>query len=134
MGKVFRILTSVCDAESVHAIHCRVESPHCAYGCGILFSGNLVDGKIMTNLDFKPRGVCARMIHVELSDDGSTIKSVSFEGGCNGNLKAIGKLVAGQSVDMIVDLLKGNTCGPRSTSCADQLTIALREAQAQARA
>ncbi len=47
----------------------------------------------MSKLDFKPRGVCARMIHVELSDDGQTVESVSFEGGCNGNLKAIGKLV-----------------------------------------
>lgn len=86
----------------------------------------------MVALDFKPRGVCARMIHVELSDDGSTIENVAFEGGCNGNLKAIGKLVAGQPVDGVVALLEGNTCGPRKTSCADQLTRALREAQAQA--
>lgn len=74
------------------------------------------------------------MIHVELSDDGSTIENVAFDGGCNGNLKAIGKLVAGQSVDSIVELLRGNTCGTRKTSCADQLTLALREAQALARA
>lgn len=86
----------------------------------------------MTELDFKPRGVCARMIHVKLSKDGQTIESVSFEGGCNGNLKAIGKLVAGQPVDRIVEMLEGNTCGPRQTSCADQMTRALREAQAQA--
>uniref|UniRef100_UPI0040276648 TIGR03905 family TSCPD domain-containing protein n=1 Tax=Collinsella intestinalis TaxID=147207 RepID=UPI0040276648 len=85
----------------------------------------------MTKLDFKPRGVCARMIHVELSDDGQTVESVSFEGGCNGNLKAIGKLVAGQPVDHIVEMLEGNTCGPRKTSCADQMTRALREAQAR---
>ena len=83
----------------------------------------------MTKLDFKPRGVCARMIHVELSEDGQTIEGVSFEGGCNGNLKAIGKLVAGQPVDRIVEMLEGNTCGPRKTSCADQMTCALREAQ-----
>lgn len=89
-------------------------------------------GVRMINLDYKTRGVCSRMIHVELSDDGSTIENVAFEGGCNGNLKAIGKLVAGQPVDDIVNLLQGNTCGPRSTSCADQLTRALREAQAQA--
>ncbi|MDO4436547.1 MAG: TIGR03905 family TSCPD domain-containing protein [Coriobacteriaceae bacterium] len=88
----------------------------------------------MTDLDFKPRGVCARMIHVELSDDGATIENVAFEGGCNGNLKAIGKLVAGQPVEDIVTLLEGNTCGPRKTSCADQLTLALREAASQAKA
>lgn len=79
--------------------------------------------------DFTPRGVCARRISVDL--DGDTIKEVSFVGGCDGNLKAISKLVKGQKVDDIVALLEGNTCGPRSTSCADQLTHALREAQAQ---
>lgn len=89
-------------------------------------------GAVITiELDFKPRGVCARMIHVELSEDGQTIENVSFEGGCNGNLKAIGKLVAGQPVDRIVEMLEGNTCGPRKTSCADQMTRALREAQGQ---
>ena len=49
-------------------------------------------GTFVIDLDFKPRGVCARMIHVELSDDGSTIENVAFDGGCNGNLKAIGRL------------------------------------------
>ncbi len=44
--------------------------------------------------DFKPRGVCARAIHISLSDDGSTIESVAFDGGCNGNLKAVSRLVA----------------------------------------
>lgn len=79
--------------------------------------------------DYKPRGVCARAIHVDLDDAGDTIESVSFEGGCNGNLKAIGKLVRGMSVDRVCELLEGNTCGPRSTSCADQLTRALRAAR-----
>lgn len=67
----------------------------------------------MFNFDFRPRGVCSRMIHIGLSDDGNTIEQVSFEGGCNGNLKAISKLVAGHSVDEISGILAGNTCGPR---------------------
>ena len=71
----------------------------------------------MFSYDFRPRGVCSQ-----------------FEGGCNGNLKAVSKLVAGHSVDEIVDILAGNTCGPRRTSCADQLTIGLREACAAAQA
>lgn len=86
----------------------------------------------MIELDYTPRGVCARNIHVELSDDGETIEGVSFTGGCNGNLKAIGKLVAGQPVERICELLAGNTCGPRNTSCADQLTHALAAAREQA--
>lgn len=87
----------------------------------------------MIDYDFAPRGVCARTIHVRLDDAGDTIEAVSFEGGCNGNLKAIGKLVTGQSVEHVCGLLAGNTCGPRETSCADQLAHALRAAQALAR-
>ncbi len=84
----------------------------------------------MFQYDFRPRGVCSRAIHLELSDDGQTIESVSFEGGCQGNLAAIGKLVHGREVGEVTEILAGNTCGPRKTSCADQMTIALREAQA----
>lgn len=88
----------------------------------------------MIETDFKPRGVCSTRIHVELDDTGETIERVAFTGGCNGNLKAISKLVAGKSVDEICDILRGNTCGPRRTSCADQLCCALDAAQEQARA
>lgn len=87
----------------------------------------------MFQYDFKPRGVCSRAIHVSLDDSGNTVEGVEFEGGCNGNLKAIGKLTQGMSVDRVVELLQGNTCGPRRTSCADQMTVALREAQAALR-
>lgn len=79
----------------------------------------------MIRYDYTPRGVCSRAIHIELSDDGSTIEDVSFEGGCNGNLKAIGRLVSGRPVSEVAELLAGNTCGPRPTSCADQLSRAL---------
>lgn len=75
-----------------------------------------------------PRGVCSRQIDIEL--DGDTVKEVAFTGGCDGNLKAIGKLVRGMKVDDVVALLEGNTCGRRSTSCADQMCKALREAVA----
>ncbi|MBR3316957.1 MAG: TIGR03905 family TSCPD domain-containing protein [Atopobiaceae bacterium] len=88
----------------------------------------------MYELDFKPQRVCPRNIHVAVSDDGSTIENVVFDGGCNGNTKAVAKLIKGQAVDDVVKLLAGNLCGRRGTSCADQLTIALRKAQEQARA
>ena len=81
---------------------------------------------------FTPRGVCAKSIAIEL--DGDAIESVEFAGGCNGNLKAISKLVAGMKVDDVAALLEGNTCGRRSTSCADQMVRALREAQAEGQA
>lgn len=86
----------------------------------------------MFHYNFRPRGVCSRAIHIDLTDDGKTIEDVSFEGGCNGNLKAIGLLVKGKPVEDISDVLAGNTCGPRPTSCADQLSRALKEASAAA--
>lgn len=76
---------------------------------------------------FIPRGVCSQLIEVELNGD--VIESVEFTGGCNGNLNAISKLVKGQKVDDVVELLEGNTCGRRPTSCADQMCKALRAAQ-----
>ena len=88
----------------------------------------------MISLDYRPQRVCPRNIHVEISDDGTTIERVEFDGGCNGNGKAVAKLVKGQKVDDVVELLAGNTCGRRGTSCADQMTIALRQAQERARA
>ncbi len=77
---------------------------------------------------YVPEGVCSQLIDVDL--DGDTIKEVKFTGGCNGNLKAISRLVQGMKVDDVVSILEGNTCGRRPTSCADQLTKALRAAQA----
>ncbi len=78
---------------------------------------------------YKTHGTCSKLIHVEL--DGDTVSHVDFVGGCDGNLRAVSKLVEGKKVDDVISLLEGNTCGPRPTSCADQLTHALREARAQ---
>lgn len=83
----------------------------------------------MIEFDYTPKGVCARNIHLELSDDGNTVLGCEFTGGCNGNLKAISKLIEGVSTDRVIETLAGNTCGPRQTSCADQLTRALEEAR-----
>ena len=82
----------------------------------------------MQHVDFKPRGVCSCMIHIDLSDDGCTIEHVSFDGGCSGNLAAISKLVAGRPTEEVAEILRGNTCGPRKTSCADQFSTALLQA------
>ena len=87
----------------------------------------------MIEFDFTPHGVCSRNIHVAVSDDAQTVEHIEFTGGCNGNLKAISKLVAGHPVEEISSILAANTCGPRKTSCADQLTIGLREASEAAR-
>ena len=75
---------------------------------------------------YKTQGVCAQEIKFDI--DGDKISNITFYGGCNGNLKAISKLVDGMSVDYIESKLKGNTCGFKNTSCADQLAIAVRKA------
>ena len=75
---------------------------------------------------YKTRGVCAMEIRFDL--DGDVVRNVSFYGGCDGNLKAISKLVDGMTVDEIERKLRGNTCGRKPTSCAYQLARAVREA------
>ena len=77
---------------------------------------------------YQPRGVCSREIHIDL--DGDTIKHVDFVGGCDGNLKAISKLIEGKNIDEVASVLEGTACGRRSTSCADQLVQGLRAARA----
>ena len=75
---------------------------------------------------YRTENVCSMQIHFEL--DGNVVHNISFDGGCNGNLKAISKLVDGMTVEQIEGYLKGNLCGPRPTSCADQLARAVRKA------
>ncbi|MBR3354133.1 MAG: TIGR03905 family TSCPD domain-containing protein [Oscillospiraceae bacterium] len=78
------------------------------------------------NYTYKTSGTCSTQIHFDINDD--VITNVSFDGGCNGNLKAISKLVDGMKVGEIEDKLLGNTCGFKPTSCADQLAKAVRKA------
>ena len=59
--------------------------------------------------EVRPQNVCARMITFDL--EGDVVKNVAFTGGCNGNLKAVSKLVDGMTVEQIEGYLKGNTCG-----------------------
>lgn len=75
---------------------------------------------------FKTKGTCA--IEISFHLEGNVVSDINFKGGCNGNLRAISKLLEGQTVEHIEEKLLGNRCGPRSTSCADQLAIAVREA------
>ena len=76
--------------------------------------------------EFTPKGVCARHISFDL-DENKNVHNVQFIGGCDGNLKAISKLVEGMEAKKVIDLLEGNTCGRKTTSCTDQLVKALKE-------
>ena len=75
---------------------------------------------------YRTKNTCSTQISFDL--DGDTVRNISFTGGCDGNLKALSKVLDGWSVGKIVTALSGNTCGPRPTSCADQLARAVKEA------
>lgn len=72
---------------------------------------------------YRTKGTCSSAISFDIED--GILKNVKFDGGCNGNLKAIGKLVEGKDAKEIAELLRGNTCGFKNTSCADQLSRAI---------
>ena len=78
------------------------------------------------SFEYHTEGTCARNIILEM--DGDIIKNVQFIGGCNGNLKAIPKLVQGLTVEQVEEKLSGISCSGRPTSCGDQLAKACRAA------
>ena len=77
-------------------------------------------------MQYKTSGVCSSLIDIEVED--GIIQSVKFTGGCNGNLKAIPKLVEGLTVEEVEARIGGVTCGVKGTSCGDQLAKACRAA------
>lgn len=76
--------------------------------------------------EYVTENTCAQMIRFDL--EGDVVRNIEFFGGCNGNLKAIAKLLEGSTVEEIQKKLSGNTCGRRPTSCTDQLAIAVKKA------
>lgn len=76
---------------------------------------------------YKTSGTCSTFITVDV--DNGILKDVSFQGGCNGNLKGICELVKGMPVNEVISKLEGISCGGRPTSCPDQLCQALRQAK-----
>ena len=74
--------------------------------------------------EYVPEGVCSRKINLDIVD--GKLHNVRFTGGCPGNLIAISKLVEGKDAKEIAELLAGNQCGARGTSCADQLSKAIK--------
>lgn len=80
----------------------------------------------MKKINFKPSGVCCRNMSFEI-DENNKLHNVVFTAGCDGNLKGIAKLVEGMDAKYVSELLAGNTCGKKSTSCPDQLSKAISE-------
>lgn len=80
----------------------------------------------MTTYTYTPKGVCSRRMTVELED--GVIRDVRIEGGCNGNLQGISRLVVGMRAEDAIARMRGIQCGGKPTSCPDQLAAALTQA------
>lgn len=78
-------------------------------------------------MNYTPRGVCSRLMEVEL--EGDIIKKARIAGGCSGNTQGLCRLVEGMNADDAVKRLEGIRCGAKDTSCPDQLAKAIRKAQ-----
>lgn len=74
---------------------------------------------------YEPKGVCSRKLDFDIED--GKVKNIVFVGGCNGNLKGLSALAEGMLVEEAVQKLTGITCGPKQTSCPDQLATALKQ-------
>ena len=79
----------------------------------------------MNTFTFKPKGVCSSQMTFEMEDD--IIISVKVIGGCSGNLQGICNLLKNKSIDEVVAAFDGVKCGMKSTSCPEQMAIALSE-------
>lgn len=82
------------------------------------------------HIEYKTKGTCAREVIVDV-DDG-VITECKFVGGCSGNTQGVAALVVGMKVEDAVAKIKGIKCGMKSTSCPDQLALALEEAMVNA--
>lgn len=78
-------------------------------------------------IEYRPRGVCSQKMTLEV--ERGVIRSLQVEGGCNGNLQGLARLVEGMEVEEVIRRLDGIKCGFKSTSCPDQLAQALKKAR-----
>ena len=77
------------------------------------------------HIEYKTKGTCSRAVIVDVED--GVITECQFVGGCSGNTQGVASLVKGMKVEDAVAKIKGIKCGMKSTSCPDQLALALEE-------
>ena len=75
-------------------------------------------------ITYRPKGVCSRLMRVEVED--GIIRQVEVQGGCSGNLQGISRLLVGMPVQQAIERMEGVRCGGKPTSCPDQLAYALQ--------
>ena len=79
----------------------------------------------MERFTYQTKGVCSRAIDIEIED--GLVISVTYHGGCSGNTQGVAALVRGMKVTEAISRLEGIRCGMKSSSCPDQLSLALKE-------
>lgn len=79
----------------------------------------------MEQFTYRTKGVCSSAIDITI--EGNVIQKVQYHGGCSGNTQGVAALVVGMTVEEAINRLSGIRCGFKSTSCPDQLSVALRE-------
>lgn len=79
----------------------------------------------MEKFVYKPKGTCSQLMEFEI--EGNVIKSLKVTGGCNGNLKGICSILRNKTLDEVIEAFDGIHCGPRSTSCPDQIACGLKK-------
>ena len=83
---------------------------------------------MVKHITYTTRGVCSRQIDIDIDTETNVILNVTFTGGCSGNTQGVAALARGMKVEDAIKRLAGIHCGPRPTSCPDQLATALRQA------
>ena len=84
----------------------------------------------MDHISYKTHGTCSRAIEIDIDTEKGIIADAAFVGGCSGNTQGVAKLVEGMDAEEVIRRLEGIHCGPRPTSCPDQLSKAIKEALA----
>lgn len=79
----------------------------------------------METITYLPKGVCSKYMEIDLED--GVIQAVRVKGGCSGNLQGICSLLVGMTKEEAIRRMDGIHCGPRPTSCPDQLAQALKQ-------
>lgn len=75
--------------------------------------------------EYFPKGVCSSKYYLDINEDDDTINEIKVQGGCNGNLSGISKIIRGMKVQDVIEDFKGTCCGYKNTSCPDQISKAL---------
>ena len=78
------------------------------------------------HIEYNTKGTCARAVIVDVED--GVITECKFVGGCHGNTQGVAALVTGMKAEDAIAKIKGIKCGMKTTSCPDQLALALEEA------